>query len=239
MIKKKALWNKFWQTKLTNVFPIQIGLIVRFCRIIGQSNYCTWFCPLKFPLNVLAAWTKASNCQEFVRRDESGRPVGRSKCHGIHTQALHAEGIISLPSQTRCYCGEEWRDRGVRPLWMKRKKTREEKEEMDCNNERLESEWRRNYANFWTKDVTKYAMTIIWWSLIIAPFDVQLFIGYKLIGLYVQSVGSRLDMFVHPIRNRASCSGSGTCDLVPISNVDNWMRRLYGVGRRLKRCLSR
>lgn len=42
-------------------------------------------------------------------------------------------------------------------MWMERKKTREEKEEMDCNNERLESEWRRSYANFWTKDVTKYA----------------------------------------------------------------------------------
>lgn len=105
-------------------------------------------------------------------------------------------------------------------MWMERKKTREEKEEMDCNNERLESEWRRNYANFWTKYVTKYDDDHLM-ILDYRPFDVQLFIGCKLIGLYVQSVGSRLDMFVHPIRNRASCSGSGTCDLVPISNVDN------------------
>lgn len=81
-----------------------------------------------------------------VRGDESGRPVGRTKCHGIHTQALHAEGIISLPSQMPDATAEKNEDRGVRSPWMERELGGKGRRWIITTNLEIE------IANLWTKD---------------------------------------------------------------------------------------
>lgn len=143
---------------------------------------------LKFPATHSVRNKKAVK-NLSVRGDESGRPVGRTKCHGIHTQALHAEGIISLPSQMPDATAEKNEDRGVRSPWMERELRREEREEMDCNDELRD--WNRESLD--ERRLQNMPMTGNDHLMILdyrSPFDVQLFIGYKLmIALYIYTLG--------------------------------------------------